>query len=291
MIDNAEETANIVDITAKALFRRMPFTPLRLAGIQSNIEVIHFEDTSISVPEMRADHVFLVGEKGSPGYGAIYMEYQLQPKATVLNDWFTKRGGLMKQLGLPVVLLVIYLKKGDRATFPNTVITEVGGLKDEYRFPVILLWEFRERIANGEFPELAPFMVLFDDVPDEATLKHEIEIIHKAGFTKELEADILGMALRLGELSFSREILRTIFREELDMVRHGGIIEDWISEAEDKAEARGVQWATIKALTLRLGELPESLIEKIHSEDAEWCARLMEHSFSVESLSELRIEG
>lgn len=204
----------------------------------------------------------------------------------------------MKQLQLPVVLLVIYLQKGDRATFPDRLITEVAGLQDEYRFPVILLWEFRDRIANGEFPELAPLMVLFDDAPDERTLQREIEIIHQAGFTKEDEADLLGMALRLAERSFAKEVLALIFRKELDMVRQGGIIEDWIAEAEERAkadgesrgEAHGVQRTTIKALSLRLGELPETLKERINSAEPDWCDRLMERAFSVESISELKLE-
>lgn len=286
MNEEHEETANVIDITIKALFRSQPLAALRLAGIQSRIEPVSFEDTSISLPEMRADHVFLIGEKDAPGYGAIYVEYQLQPSAKAMKDWFTKRGGLMKQLNLPVVLLVIYIKKGDRATFPDRLVTEVAGLQDVYVFPVVLLWEHRERIANGEFPELAPIMIVFDPEPNETTLKREIEIIHQAGFTKEVKADLLGMALRLAEGSFSKDLLRAIFREELDMVQHGGIIEEWITEAE----ARGVQESTIRVLTLRLGELPDALIERINKSDKDWCYRLMERTFSVESLDELTIE-
>lgn len=89
MDERNEETANIVDLTVKALFRRQPKAALKLAGINSIIEPVSFEDTSISLPEMRADHVFLIGEKDTPGYGAIYLEYQSQPRASALKDWFT----------------------------------------------------------------------------------------------------------------------------------------------------------------------------------------------------------
>ena len=36
--------------------------------------------------------------------------------------------------------------------------------------------------------------------------------------------------------------------------------------------------------------LPEPLKERINSADPEWCERLIERAFSVESLSELKIE-
>lgn len=302
-VADVDGTTNVIDITVKALFRRQPRAALRLAGVESKIEPIHLEDTSISLPEMRADQVFLIGEKGEPGYGAIYLEYQLQPKVKALRDWFTKCGGLVKQLDMPVVLLVIYLVKGKRVTFPDRLTMVVSGLHQHFQFNTIRLWEFADRIRNGEFPELAPLLVLFDTFPDESTLKREIEIIHHAGLPKDVEADLLGMALRLGQISFTREVLSIIFREELDMVRHGGIVEDWIAEEASRAEARGVkqgvkqgvaegaQQATIKALSLRLGKLPDELIHQINKAEPDWCYQLMESAFKVESLSELKIEG
>ena len=74
------ENQNIVDITMKALMRSSPEAIFHLAGIKLKSLPVLLEDTSISIPELRADQVFLIGEKGDPERGAIYMEYQLHPK-------------------------------------------------------------------------------------------------------------------------------------------------------------------------------------------------------------------
>ena len=80
MQEENAETTNIVDITIKALMRRSPEAIFRLAGVSPGVRPLQLEDTSISIPELRADQVFLVGERGDSDFGALYLEYQLHPK-------------------------------------------------------------------------------------------------------------------------------------------------------------------------------------------------------------------
>ena len=80
--------------------------------------------------------------------GAVCVEYQLQPRSNLLSTWFAKVGALNRQLGLPVLLLAVYLEKGDRSSFPNSYSVELAGLSSNFQFPVVRLWEHAERIRT-----------------------------------------------------------------------------------------------------------------------------------------------
>ena len=74
-----------------------------------------------------------------------------------------------------------------------------------------------------------------------------------------------------------------------------GIIEGWIAEGEQRGWERGVAKGKAKAtrklslhvLSVRLGELPNALIERIESGDPEWCIGLVDQALKIKSLSEL----
>jgi len=44
-------------------------------------------------------------------------------------------------------------------------------------FSRILLWEYKDRIWSGEFHELAPLLVLFEEKPTEETILEEKALI------------------------------------------------------------------------------------------------------------------
>ena len=127
----------------------------------------------------------------------IYLEYQLEPDPSLLKSWFAKCGGLTRQMGLPVVLMVIYLHKGDRATFPDKYSVAAGDLKTEFSFTAVRLWEYSDRIRSGELAELAPLLILCDDIPSEQTVQLEVELLRNAGLPRETLVDLLGLALRI----------------------------------------------------------------------------------------------
>ncbi|MCC2669827.1 MAG: hypothetical protein K0Q72_2298, partial [Armatimonadetes bacterium] len=96
-----------IDESMKVLLRSYPEALFRLAGCPVEARLIRMEDTAINVPEQRADHVFIVRDAGGCETGALYLEYQLQPRTDLLPTWFAKAGALGRQLGLPVVLLAV----------------------------------------------------------------------------------------------------------------------------------------------------------------------------------------
>ncbi len=291
--ENAE-TTNIVDITIKALMRRTPEAIFRLAGVSQGSNPIQLEDTSISNPELRADQVFLVGEKGAPDSGAIYLEYQLHPKRDLLSTWFTKCGGLEYQLGRPVILLALYLSRGEYASFPTGYEKTVGGLKNSFHFQSVLLWEHQDQLERGEYPELAPLLILCQSEPTLDTVQLEIDIVRRSNLDVSLQNDLLSMILSIASREFSRDMLKILFKKEIDMGLYDTVYDDWIREAEKRAEERGeergeakIRRLCLKMLSLRLGELPLEVVESINNANSDRCERLMEQAIKIESVSEL----
>ncbi len=67
MSDTDSDIPNLIDRCVKRLFRDQPHAALRLAGIES--ANVRFEDSSLNIPELCADHVFIVEEEGELSRG------------------------------------------------------------------------------------------------------------------------------------------------------------------------------------------------------------------------------
>ena len=287
-----------IDASMKALLRSHPTVLLRLVHCPIDARRLRLEDTAINVPEQRADHVFVVQDEAGQDEGAIYLEYQLQPRGELLRTWHAKAGALGRQLGMDVVLVAIYLEKGPRASFPNEYAPRVAGLTNSFQFPVVRLWEHADRIRSGELWALAPLLVLCEDDPGERTLRQEVALINKFGSSAEEQAELLAVALRVAGRKLSRGLVEAIFRQEIPMARGATIIDDWIAEGEARGEARGATRGRLEearrkireALSIRFGPLPEALVTRIEQADAEACEMLFRKALTVNSLAELELE-
>ena len=207
------EALHPIDASMKALLRSYPGALFRLAGHPIDPDCVRMEDTAINLAELRADHVYVVADAEGQELGAVYVEYQLQPRPELLPTWFTKAGALLRQLALPVVLLVVYLERGDRATFPERYAAHVAGFTSRYDFTALRLWEHVERIRNGELWELAPLLILCENNPNEETLREEVSIITRSAAGAEHQAELFAIALRVAGRRFSRDVVEAIFRE------------------------------------------------------------------------------
>jgi predicted transposase YdaD len=286
------DAPNPFDRSLKVLIRRALPTLLRLAGVEVDPAQVRPDDTAITLPEHHADHVFRIGDEDDPTRWALHLEYQLQPDPRVLPDWFYKNAALNKLLPIPVVLMAVYLTRGDRATFPDGYTIQGGSLRNQYLFEVIRLWEHAERIRSGELPELAPLLVLCEDRPTEATLRQERQLILSLDVARPVRADLLAVAVTVGTRDFARELLEAIFQEEMVMLKEASFITDWIEEGEARGEARGkaegealgqLQEARrflLRQLAVRFGELPAPVIARVEQADTaeceEWGVRLLQ---------------
>ncbi|HLJ55380.1 MAG TPA: hypothetical protein VKT77_10100 [Chthonomonadaceae bacterium] len=295
--DDAAKLNNAIDVSVKALFRECPAAALRLAGLNVAAEDIRVEDANINLPELRADHVFIIPASAlgdaerfpedEPEIG-VYLEYQLVPDLTVVRSWFAKCAGLTRQIGAPIVLLVIYLERRDRATFPDRYTVSAGSLVTEFRFTAIRLWEYADRIRSGELAELAPLLVLCEDKPTPATIREEVDVLHRAGLPVGIETDLLGLALRIASRRLPREIIEKLFAEDLAMLREASIIDEWIADGEQRGRMEHARAALKKLGAKRFGEPDARVLAAIDAiTDQETLDRLLLRVLDVESWSEL----
>lgn len=290
---------NLIDRSLKVLIRRAAPAFLRLLGLRVDPGNVRLGDLSINVPEYRADQLFLIGGESDPDRWGLHLEYQLQPDLRVLPGWLFKNAAFNVQLGIPTVLAVVYLARGDRATFPSIHRVEGGGLANEYRFHTIRLWEHAERIRNGELRELAPLLILCEDKPSEETLRAERELILGMEAPDAVRVELLGVAVMVGTRHFARGLLERLFREELQMLKEASFIEEWIQEGIEKGkqegmregmregEARGARQVLLRQLRKCFGELPASVVARVESADHTWCEEMGERLLDATSLEEL----
>jgi hypothetical protein len=265
--------------------------------LQVPADVIRVEDPNVNLPELRADHVFIIPfEQANTAEPvgtdnneiAVYLEYQLDPEASVLTSWFAKCAGLTRQLGMPVVLLVIYLQRGDRATFPDEYRVAIGDLSTSFTFTAIRLWEYADRIRSGELAELAPLLVLCEDEPTELIVRSEIALIRNAGFPKPVQTDLLGLALRIASRRIPREALLALFREDIEMIRETGIVEEWIADGEQRGKVQEARNLLIRLGTKRLGDLDAKLRAQIEAvTSVETLENLVVRTVDVETWQDL----
>ena len=187
---------------------------LSLAGLELPNQEIRFEDTSVISHELHADHRMIL-EKPRIG---IYWEYQLSPKPEVVVRWFAKCAGLTFQLDMPVILIVIYLEKGDYATFHDRHEVILGNAKTKFEFTAIKLWEHTEQISNGELIELVPFLFLCESQLNEEIVKTELELIHKSDLSEEDQSELYQAVFRVAGSRLSKETINKLYREHKFML-------------------------------------------------------------------------
>lgn len=214
---NNDTGTSLIDRSVKRLFRDQPHTLLRLTGIpQDAVNNLRFEDCNLNILELRADHVLLFEQQGMEY--ALYFEYQTRPEPEKRVLWAIKWAALCRELGMPVILVVVYLEKGEYATFHDSYAQNLGNLETKLSFNVVRLWEYRDRIERGELPELAPLLILCEAQPSEETLRQELRLIRQSGLPRSEQAELIGVAALLASRKFRRDILHTIFVKEMTML-------------------------------------------------------------------------
>ena len=301
--DENTDLSQMLDKAVKIMFRQSPTLAPRLAGLNVAPELIRVEDPNLNLPELRADHVFIAPQYEAGPDGALYVEYQLRPDPALLPTWAVKWAGLIRQLKMPVVLFVLYLQKGDRATFPDRLPMRMGSLETELRFATLRLWEQTERIRNGELPELAPLLLLSAENPTLETIREEKRLIQDAHLPRPLEDELLSITLLIATRSFARALLEPIFKEELTGMESTAFMREWTDEWEAKGRAEGIAQGiaqgeargkaeearriVLRFLVKRFGTLPPALLERVEQADADWCNMLLDRAMDAGILAEL----
>lgn len=279
---------SVVDLSVKALAREVPGAFFRLVNLDVEETRIHRGDVTVAVPEFRADQVYQVlGADGTPEW-ALYLECQLQPDPRLLKSWFLKYAALSEQLEIPVLLVVLYLRRGDRATFPEAYTVAVGGVINEFRFHTVRLWEEADRIRSGALTELAPLLVLCEDRPADDAIREEVALIRAAELAPEVRSELLAVAYMVGTRYLAREVLDMLFQKnEWPPLEELGMIGDYIAEKEIRARLDQIRRLTIQVMRTRFGELPPEIVNRVEAGDLETCERLFDRALRANSLHEL----
>lgn len=266
--------------------REFPEALFRLVGLPVPSGKLEPSDVAVNLPELRADHVFVVTEPGKRRR-AVYFEYQLHPDRRLLSEWFCKCAALSRQLRCEVLLVVLYLEQERSRTFPDRYVVSSGEIRNEFHFHAVRLWEHGARIRSGELASLAPLLPLCETHPNEETLVAQRSLIRQQAASDVEKADMLALSFLIGRRRFARDVLERIFAEELEMAQDLGIIGDWIDAAHAKGRAETAREFALRLLHERYPSLPESVISRVKSEGVEWCEELGVRIVRGEALTDL----
>jgi len=229
-----------VDKSLKILARRHPKSFLDLIfdyDYEYMLEVV--ENPVLNIPEKRADYIYIL-QKNLERF-ALHMDFQLIPTKEFLRRLFLYNALFTETLNMPVCSVAIYPEKGNYATFPEEYRVDIkGDLWNSFTFRAIKLWDYRERIEGGEFPALAPLLVLLEKNPDEHTLEREKRLINTIE-DESLKSDLTAIAITIASRKFTREFLYTFFKEEINMLKEWDIVQEWIKEGEEKGLHEGIE--------------------------------------------------
>src|SRR5436190_8383301 len=168
-------------------------------------------------------------------------------------------------------MTVVYLTRGSHSRFPAAYMVGGEGLTNEYRFHTLRLWEHANRIRGGELPELAPLLVLCEDVPTEQTLQEERQLILGLPVDPSVRTELLAVAQTVGSRYFPRHVLERLFQEELQMLKEASFIDEWIEQGRAQGRAGAARQMLLRLLRARFGELPVSAVSRVENEWPDWC--------------------
>jgi len=226
-----------IDRTLKILAAKYPKVFQRLLfGDKAEIEFLGVEDTAINIPEQRSDKIFKFRRGKRETF--ISFEFMIQPKRKDLQNFYVKNGFLTAALRKPVITVIVYLERGKYRTFPYEYATQLDGIEMSTRFARLLLWEYADRIRSGEFKELAPLLVLFEDRPSKEIVLEEKKLIHEVQDIQE-RSDLIALAAMLAFRRFKNGLIKELFYEEYQMMKASNFIEEWVQEGWEKGRVKG----------------------------------------------------
>jgi hypothetical protein len=273
MTTDEESANNVVDISIKRIVRDNPAAFLELAGFQVEPALVRFEDTAIQQRERRADHTCIITDVNGKPRGIIYLEYQTVPDPTLIEDWIWKWIGLVKRFSVPVVILIVYVHKGNYATFHNQYTAKLDSLETTVRFDTFRLWDRTNEIRSGKYPDFIPLLALCAEHPTEATVREQVALIRSLELTEERKNELISLSFVLASRDIARNILLTLIEETFAMKTLPPIVEDMFGEVLREREQRQTSDAKLTEAgdillllyTKRLGTPSPEVIERLQA--------------------------
>ncbi|HET6385389.1 MAG TPA: hypothetical protein VFJ58_18505 [Armatimonadota bacterium] len=285
----ARTPRDIIDMVTRDLAREAPAGFFGLAGLPVPPSSIRYGDSSIILPELQADKVLVVD--GPPSY-ALYPEFQKKKPGDMetMQFWPLKRVGLTRHLKMPVCLVVFYLHRGDRATFPESFSLGMAPLETTFRFPTVRLWEKQDEIRL-KYPELAALLLITAEEPTEATLVEVKGLIDGLEEPVEKRDNLYGLAAMLGLHYFEQALVQAVFGPKFEEIRKMGVIDRWMDEKYQEGVTQGISLGirevALSLLADKFGKTPPEVVERIQRADENWCRNFTLLIARARSLEEL----
>ena len=292
---------NIFDRALKVLARNYPHRFLELALPGASLEIIGtLENVELALPEQRVDfvHRVLDGDEEK----VLHLEFQAQHEARLPRRLFEYSALLTRQLGVPVITVVVYLRPRQGQLPAAYEVTAGGKVVNRYEYLAVKLWEHADEIAAGRWPELAPLLVTMVE-PDESVLTRERELILREA-DEEKRADLLACAVTLAARYFDKDFLWRFFREEVEMFRETEFLEELFAEklekAREESRQRGLQQGLEQGtrqtritdiqriLRWRFGSVPARLIAQLETLTAAQLDPLVDEALKAPDLGAFR---
>lgn len=255
-----------------------------LFGSQRQPKLKEITDAQINVPELRADKALIIEDGDKTFY--LLFEAMLEPDRSDLPKFALKALGMQYVLKNPVIAVIVYLQKGGYATFPNSFENRIGNISNQFILTKILLWEHKERILNGELLELAPFLSLLYDQPDPALIDVQQALLAKIS-DPTLQADLISIAIVVDIRAWGRDLVQTKFAKEVNMLKETSIVQDWLTQSQQKGRQEGKLWLIQIQLAQKFGALSPELSSKLYQLNSEQLDRLGTALLNINSQQEL----
>ncbi len=263
-------------------------------GSERKVVLKGVEDAQIQIPEHRVDKVWRVHD--GVREGCIALEAIAVPDR---RDWRRinlKNAAMQVIFNLPVITVLVYLVRGQYATFPDGYEDALDGLTNAHRFARILLWEHEERIRSGELKELSPFLLLFYDTPDPRILEVENQLIETVA-DPEQRLELKSIGAIIASRYFSEEIIKQYLTLEFPMIRETTIFTEWLDQRynEGRVEGRvegelsGKSLLLQKQLERKFGPLSPELKERLQKLNSEQLDALATTLFDLATTEDLRL--
>jgi hypothetical protein len=270
-------------MVTRDLAREAPAGFFGLAGLPAPSSPIRNEDISVIIPELQADKVMVVDD---PHPYALYPEFQKKPADDeTMQNWALKQLVLTRHLKMPVCLVVYYLHRGDRATFPESFFMGLPSLPSQVLFPTIQVWKKEDEIRQ-KYPELAALLLVTAQEPTEETLREVKQLLDRVENPSQKRDNMYGLAAMLGMHFLKEALVRAVFGPKFEEIKKMGVIDRWLDEKYKEGLDQGISQGisqgidqgarriVLGLLADKFGQVPASVAERVQHADAAWCQNL-----------------
>ena len=277
------------DNLCKLLSEKYPtnFANWILGTPQATVKVLK---TELSIEPIRADYVTFLQLQAR----ILHLEFQTKLESTpplplrMLDYWVR----LYRLYRLPVTQVVVLLLPPTSETVIETSFN-METTRHEYR--VIRMWEENPEIFLSD-ETLLPLAPLAATKQPQILLQQVVEQVNQLSVEKR--AEISTYTQILAGLKYKKDFIRQLFRE--GMMRESVIYQEILAEGEQIGEKRGEQRGeqrerklVLRLLTLRVGELPQDLRQRIETLSLSQLENLGEALLDFQEIADLHawLEG